>query len=311
MQQFQRILVGIEPAFDPQSTTRITQGSDDALMQAIWLAQQNNAVLQIACVVECDESEPPSCDSRVAMEVRSLVEALHQRCDEAEVTSETHVLFGRPWLELIRQALRSSSHLVVVGTCGERSIRKWFCGTTALKLIRHCPGPVWVTKGPIDHDETPDVMVASDLTPVAENAIHLAVQAALVMDARLHVLHSIENFTQLRLKYSDVPDDEVEAAHEKELRRAESELHNQLSMTDHRTLTWGARIDVVDGPAHRQIIKAVNEHNIELLVIGTVARGGIPGLLIGNTAERLLSEVQCSLLTVKPDDFVCEVTLDD
>ena len=39
--------------------------------------------------------------------------------------------------------------------------------------------------------------------------------------------------------------------------------------------------------------------------MGTVARGGLPGILIGNTAERLLHSVPCSLLAVKPDDFIC------
>ncbi|MEQ1895543.1 MAG: universal stress protein [Planctomycetota bacterium] len=44
-----------------------------------------------------------------------------------------------------------------------------------------------------------------------------------------------------------------------------------------------------------------------LLVMGSVSRGGITGLLLGNTAERLLDRVSCSLLTIKPRDFVSPV----
>ena len=47
-----------------------------------------------------------------------------------------------------------------------------------------------------------------------------------------------------------------------------------------------------------------------LVVMGTVSRGGIPGLLMGNTAERLIDSVDCALLTVKPRDFVCPVALE-
>ncbi|HEX6885840.1 MAG TPA: universal stress protein, partial [Planctomycetota bacterium] len=43
------------------------------------------------------------------------------------------------------------------------------------------------------------------------------------------------------------------------------------------------------------------------LVMGSVSRGGIAGLLLGNTAERLLDRVSCSLLTIKPQDFVSPV----
>jgi universal stress protein E len=48
----------------------------------------------------------------------------------------------------------------------------------------------------------------------------------------------------------------------------------------------------------------------DVVVMGTISRGGIPGLLVGNTAERLLGILDCSLVIVKPHDFVCPVTLE-
>ena len=44
--------------------------------------------------------------------------------------------------------------------------------------------------------------------------------------------------------------------------------------------------------------------------MGTVARGGIPGLVFGNTAERVLRKLRCSVLTLKPDNFVSSVRVD-
>ena len=38
----------------------------------------------------------------------------------------------------------------------------------------------------------------------------------------------------------------------------------------------------------------------DLVVMGTVAHTGVPGFFIGNTAERILSRLSCSALTVKP-----------
>ena len=46
---------------------------------------------------------------------------------------------------------------------------------------------------------------------------------------------------------------------------------------------------------------------IDLMVMGTVARAGVAGMLIGNTAERVLRKLPCSVLTVKPDGFVSPV----
>jgi len=46
-------------------------------------------------------------------------------------------------------------------------------------------------------------------------------------------------------------------------------------------------------------------------VMGTLHRTGLAGFFIGNTAEKVLSEVNCSVLTVKPAGFVTPVSLDD
>jgi len=52
----------------------------------------------------------------------------------------------------------------------------------------------------------------------------------------------------------------------------------------------------------------VERHRIDTLVMGTVARTGIAGLLIGNTAEAALTDVDCSVVAVKPAGFQTPVT---
>ena len=47
----------------------------------------------------------------------------------------------------------------------------------------------------------------------------------------------------------------------------------------------------------------------DLVVMGTVARTGIPGYIVGNTAEMILSQIACAVLAVKPPGFTSPVTL--
>jgi len=61
------------------------------------------------------------------------------------------------------------------------------------------------------------------------------------------------------------------------------------------------------GEPEQVIPELVVAQGIDLVVMGTVARTGIAGLLIGNTAERLLRKLPCSVLAVKPDGFVSPV----
>ena len=58
-----------------------------------------------------------------------------------------------------------------------------------------------------------------------------------------------------------------------------------------------------DAPEH-VILAAVERRRPDLVVMGTVSREGVSGFLVGNTAERLLHRLDCSLLTVKPRGFV-------
>jgi nucleotide-binding universal stress UspA family protein len=55
----------------------------------------------------------------------------------------------------------------------------------------------------------------------------------------------------------------------------------------------------------------VANHRINLLIMGTLARTGITGVLIGNTAESVLQQVNCSVLTIKPDGFVTPLAVSD
>ena len=135
--------------------------------------------------------------------------------------------------------------------------------------------------------------------------------------AELHVVHAWEAITDnmIRVFGSELSVDEVASNRERERREHQSRLdvlnrrmrkhfgdetHHYLAPRFH--LRKGAPRDVVPAVA--------NELKADLVVMGTVSRTGIPGLLIGNTAEVILNNLECSVLAVKPAGFVTPVTLD-
>ena len=72
----------------------------------------------------------------------------------------------------------------------------------------------------------------------------------------------------------------------------------------------GENIHLREGMSEAVVKQAITELNVDVLVMGSVARSGIPGLLIGNKAEKLLTTINCTVLTIKPDGFVSPVPLD-
>jgi len=67
-----------------------------------------------------------------------------------------------------------------------------------------------------------------------------------------------------------------------------------------RRKRWRAVLVAVDPMAESREALQLNS---DLLVMGSVARSGIPGLVVGNTAEKILGHVDCSVLVLKPKGF--------
>jgi nucleotide-binding universal stress UspA family protein len=104
-----------------------------------------------------------------------------------------------------------------------------------------------------------------------------------------------------------VPDDQFATYVEKARQRAASTLARIAQSFDGRLDE--KQIVLRRGQPEDAIPEFVVSEGIEVLMMGTVARGGIPEILIGNTAERVLRKLPCSVLTVKPDGFVSPVHL--
>jgi nucleotide-binding universal stress UspA family protein len=71
-----------------------------------------------------------------------------------------------------------------------------------------------------------------------------------------------------------------------------------------------SRVYLLKGEPGRLIPEMATKLEVGLIVMGTLKRTGVAGLLIGSTAERILRQVDSGVLTVKPDGFVTPVALD-
>ena len=65
------------------------------------------------------------------------------------------------------------------------------------------------------------------------------------------------------------------------------------------------------GFAGDEVTTLIADLEADLIVLGTVARTGLSGLIMGNTAEEILDQAGCSVLAVKPPGFVSQISVDD
>ena len=309
MVTLRRILVGVE--LYPKRP-EVTPGARNALTQATWLARETGAELLLVHSTwrdgDVDDAGGEAIDplSRLSAEALAALEAARVAAageggEERRV--ELTLTPNRAWLAITRAVLAGGIDMVLVGKRDEAASEGRRLGTVASKLLRKCPGPVWVVKP--EHDLVHRlVLAASDLTPVGDLAVVYAAFVAERHRCPLHVVHAYQVPMALQLEAARLSEERYQAELEALKARAQSLVDAVISAT---SFDGESVVHVGRNAPSAAIREAVEHLHPDLLVMGTVSRGGIAGLLVGNTAERLLDRVDCSLLTVKPEGFVSPI----
>ena len=178
--------------------------------------------------------------------------------------------------------------------------------------MRKCPCPVWAIK-PSSKTGFDRIMAAVDFDPAHEEnqalntkIIELASSLAEFQDAELYVVHAWRLYGENLLRNrSGLRPNEIDKIVERSLETHRRWL-NDLVQKNAPTIPEH-RIHLLKGEAGDLIPETAIKIKVDLIVMGTVGRTGIPGYFIGNTAERILQQVNCSVMAVKPDRFVSPV----
>ena len=183
-----------------------------------------------------------------------------------------------------------------------------------MELLSKCPVPVWLCR-PINHSRQHiQVAVAIDpqsQEPAAANLsrrmLQLSRSLADSCSGGLHIVSCWDYIFEEYLRrnvWIKVSDDELIRT----VREAQNEHRAALERLIEASGISGTRyVHHLRGKADELIPDFVKDKKIDVLVMGTVARTGIPGFMIGNTAENIVQKLSCSLLALKPQGFVSPV----
>lgn len=317
MQHFRKILVGVDVSSGERlASPELSPATREAVKRGIWLGRELGAEVTFQATLDLSAETEAVVHEGLGDASRSVEQAardvLEQLCAEAReqgVTAHSVVAFGLPWEMLTKQVIQGGHDLLLIGTRNRSATSRLFFGSTSLKLARVCPCPVWVTRPDPKFDDI-NMLIACGLGPDSDRLLHTAVGGGRLLDARVHVIHAVE-------LGEFVGDSLLGQSHEALLEHrqaarnsAEHALRESLAHTDFRTLRHGVQVHVAEGEPDEVILDAIPKFGIDLLVMGTKVRTGLAGVFFGNTAERLLSKVDCSVFVVKPEGFVSPVTAD-
>jgi nucleotide-binding universal stress UspA family protein len=314
MKRFKKILV----VTDSRNEGQI------ALKRAVALAKRNRARLTLVEVVE-----------KLPRDMQMLITSIHLADIQDMIIKEklkelnhlispvrnkgipisARVQLGTPFIQIIREVLRNKHDLVMITAEGGSGLKDVLFGTTTMHLMRKCPCPVWAIKT-TKRERFSRILAAVNLDPSDEvksqlNAkiMQLATSLAQSEKSKLHVIHTWIVYGESFLSdLGRIQENEMDKVVRKAKKMHKTWLEELLEEYGPRIPK--SQVHLMQGEAGKLIPEMAKKKRIELIVMGTVGRTGVPGLFIGNTAEKILQKVNCSVLAVKPDGFISPVKLD-
>ena len=148
--------------------------------------------------------------------------------------------------------------------------------------------------------------------------LQMAASLALAEFAELHVVHVWEAVGEgiMRTAFVSASEERISAYVSGVRRQHEAGLRALLEQAQASLGPEGLQYlkpqqHLVRGSASREIPALAQRLDADLIVMGTVGRSGIAGFFMGNTAETVLYQIDCSVLAVKPAGFVSPVGVED
>jgi len=283
-QQQTRLFVVIDPTAEHQL----------ALVKALLIAKLGDCHIHaFLCIYEKIENSGAYA-SRKDFKQQSLARAsamLEEEmrpCRISEVSYSTEVVWNDDWVETLLRSLRKSNcDLLIKSSYQHGSARRFFSKTSDYHLIRHCPCPILFTHQGQEW-QSDRVLACLDLESV--DAGHARLNKAIVRDAAAFVAIMGMDLYIASVSQGEVNlDDHALRARYGEL--APSQLGKTYDL-------GGDRVLLRQGEVVETLQAICAELDPAIVVIGTLARQGIAGKLIGNTAEQLLDVIDADLLTI-------------
>lgn len=295
--------------------TDFSPPADAAVRQAIWLSRRTGGTTVLATALPDLRRVVHSASVRARLdavygegdvlrqELREPYETRMRRMiadlNAVDLDVKYEVLLGEPFVELTYTVLAGGHDLVLAGTRGLAGWEQMLVGSTARRLIRKCPASVWIVKA--EHTHPPrTVLATTDFSEVSCRAVSQALWIARQANAEFHLLHVSDS--------ADLPEDWLVRV------GAGSTLQREIDAAGQRRLEeFAAALPLEGMPLHvhhlsgipwKEVTSTARAVGADLIALGTVGRSGVHGLLLGNTAEKILSACDCCILAVKPADFV-------
>jgi nucleotide-binding universal stress UspA family protein len=221
---------------------------------------------------------------------------------ELDVDAVQEILLGVDYKEIVHYASDVDADLIVMEAHGRRKLPEKLIGSVAERVIRLAVCPV-LTVPPADGGFEPrHALIATDLSPYSDLALPLARFLAHDTEATVSLAHVLPPRAKPGMMSETGPPPTMTEGYWEQLREsAEQDLEERADRIGGDSPIEHAIVESGDPGA--EIVDLADRKDVDLIVVGTHGHSGLTRLLLGSTAEKIVREADCAVLTVTPDYF--------
>ncbi|MEW6268721.1 MAG: universal stress protein [Thermodesulfobacteriota bacterium] len=233
--------------------------------------------------------------SALGDEARKQLDALAASLRAQGLAVETELTIEPVVAHVLEVAARQRADVIVAGTRGLTRWKRVVLGSVAARLVRTAGCPVVTVRADEQRAPRPvrTILVPTDFS---DDAARAAGAAATLLGTspgrRLVLLHAYRYPAVFGSAPAIVLAHAIErlvADTERAVEEIAARLRGQGTVVESRA---------VEGPPWQVILEHAQEVDADLIAMGTHGRSGLDRLLLGSTAERVLSAAPCPVLTV-------------
>jgi nucleotide-binding universal stress UspA family protein len=140
------------------------------------------------------------------------------------------------------------------------------------------------------------ILFPVDLSESSDKMIPYVQAVAKKFDSKIHILFAARVFEYYSSMY--VPYPSISSFENEVIAGAEKRLYEFVD--EHFSEYANTKAVVVAGDASEEIINYIEEHHIDLVIMGTHGRKGMDKILFGSVAERVLKTSPVPVMVVNP-----------
>lgn len=222
------------------------------------------------------------------------------RLTAAGIDASWRLEFGVPYFDIDRIARDEGAEAVIIGSHGKTWLREVWLGSIADGILRHSTLPVLVVKvNRLVTFPAPEcdrfcgglfsrILYATDFSDAAEFALEAVTRCAAKTGAAVRLVH-VQDVSRIRPHLEDQLERFNEVDRQRLARIGEALCHAGASEATHEIRS--------DHPAPG-ILKAIEEWQPNLVVLGSQGRGYVSEFLLGGTAHKVAVRSSAPVLLV-------------